>query len=419
MAKHPLAEVFGFPIDNQTPEANRCRDNSLCPFGNKVPNCTKDKANDPLGVCSILDAGEVVITCPVRFREKWIIAEDAARFFFPKGAKWTTLTEVRLKDKFGKSAGNIDVVLCSYNERGKVTDFGALEVQAVYISGNVRNPFEHFMENPAKRSSMDWSTRPNYPNPDYLSSSRKRLAPQLIFKGGVYDPAKENISQLSVPIVCAAWAVHRHPRRNMPPREGRRRNLVACIAGTSECHEAAQKASHSRDNRPLHRALSLAEKVGTYHGGILAPGATFIKHGENGKGLKSRWYAETLAKRITAIGQVRERFTFICGDGIEVMRTYARRKRAVFFIDPPYTAGGSNGKRAGTRLYTHHELDHEWLFASAEKLAGDVLLTYDDAPDVRDLAERHGFSVEAVAMKNTHHAKMNELLIARSLSWLC
>lgn len=126
MAKQPLAEVFGFPIDNRTREAKRCRDNSLYPFGNKVPNCTKDKANDPLGVCSILDGGDVVITCPVRFREKWIIAEDAARFFFPRGAKWTTLTEVRLKDNFGKSAGNIDVVLCSYNERGKVTDFGAL-----------------------------------------------------------------------------------------------------------------------------------------------------------------------------------------------------------------------------------------------------------------------------------------------------
>ena len=32
---------------------------------------------------------------------------------------------------------------------------------------------------------MDWSTQPNYPRPDYLSSSRKRLAPQLLFKGGI------------------------------------------------------------------------------------------------------------------------------------------------------------------------------------------------------------------------------------------
>ncbi len=186
MAKQPLAEVFGYPIDNHSPEAKRCRDHALCPFGNKVPNCTKDKANHPLGVCSIFDGSSVVITCPVRFREKWLIAEDAAAFFFPKGARWTALTEVRLKDKQGSSAGNIDVVLCSYSERGKVTDFGALEVQAVYISGNVRNPFEHYLEDPKGRAQLDWSRRPNYPSPDYLSSSRKRLAPQLLFKGGIF-----------------------------------------------------------------------------------------------------------------------------------------------------------------------------------------------------------------------------------------
>ncbi|MBI3020739.1 MAG: hypothetical protein HYY59_01915 [Candidatus Omnitrophica bacterium] len=185
MPNQPLAEVFGFPITNHSREAARSRQHRLCPFGNRVPNCTKDKANDPLGVCSIFDGQEVVITCPIRFRQNWIIAEDAAAFFFPPTAKWTTLTEVKLNDKNGKSAGNIDAVLVSYDDRGKVTDFGALEVQAVYISGNVRNPFEYYMQAPTRRASMDWSKRPNYPNPDYLSSSRKRLAPQLIFKGGI------------------------------------------------------------------------------------------------------------------------------------------------------------------------------------------------------------------------------------------
>jgi hypothetical protein len=191
MAKQPLAEVFGFPIANQSAEAARYRKNALCPFGNVVPNCTKDKANDPLGVCSIYDGSDVVITCPIRFRERWIIAEDAAGFFFPPGTKWTTLSEVRLKDKHGKSAGNIDVVLCAYDAKGKVTDFGALEVQAVYISGNVRNPFEHYMEDPSGRANLDWSGHPYYPGPDYLSSSRKRLAPQLIFKGGIINAWKK------------------------------------------------------------------------------------------------------------------------------------------------------------------------------------------------------------------------------------
>jgi len=182
---HPLAEVFGFPTDNHSSEARRYREHRLCPFHNRVPNCTKDKANDPLGVCSIYDEEDVTITCPVRFRERWIIAEDAAAFFFPTNATWTSLTEVRLQDKHGRSAGNIDVVLVSYDERGQITDFGTLEVQAVYISGNIRRPFAHYMEAPEERAAMDWSRQRYYPRPDYLSSSRKRLAPQLIFKGGI------------------------------------------------------------------------------------------------------------------------------------------------------------------------------------------------------------------------------------------
>lgn len=170
MSKHPLAEVFGFPIDNMCREAGRCRQNRLCPFANKVPNCTKDKANNPLGVCSIISDDDVVITCPIRFREKWLIAEDAAAFFFPPGTRWTTLTEVRLKDKQEKSAGNIDVVIVSYDATGKVMDFGALEIQAVYISGNIRNPFEYYMIDTRVRKEMDWTGHPNYPRPDYLSS---------------------------------------------------------------------------------------------------------------------------------------------------------------------------------------------------------------------------------------------------------
>jgi hypothetical protein len=93
------------------------------------------------------------------------------------------MTEVRLKDKYGKSAGNIDVVLVAYDARGRVLDFGALEVQAVYISGNIRRPFERYLE--TKDSDLDWRGKANFPHPDYLSSSRKRLAPQLIFKGGI------------------------------------------------------------------------------------------------------------------------------------------------------------------------------------------------------------------------------------------
>jgi hypothetical protein len=98
---------------------------------------------------------------------------------------WTSLTEVRLNDAYGQSAGNIDIVLVSYDNQGKLVDFGSLEIQGVYISGNVRRPFEQYIANPSLNSNLDWSDERNYPRPDYLSSSRKRLAPQLIYKGGI------------------------------------------------------------------------------------------------------------------------------------------------------------------------------------------------------------------------------------------
>jgi len=183
--KQPMAEVFGFAIDDFSPHAEHFRANRLCPFNNKVPNCTKDKVEDPLGVCSVYEGNNAVVTCPIRFRQDWLMASDAAAFFFPAGTHWTSLTEVRLNDKNGKSAGNIDIVLVSYDQAGRITDFGSLEVQAVYISGNIRKAFAYYMENPRERANMDWSKGKNYPHPDYLSSSRKRLAPQLIYKGGI------------------------------------------------------------------------------------------------------------------------------------------------------------------------------------------------------------------------------------------
>ncbi len=183
--RQPLAEVFGHAISDQSKKAKRDRKLRLCPFNNKVPNCTKDKANNPLGVCSVFHADKPVITCPIRFREDWLITDDAASFFFSTSTSWSSLTEVRLNDTFGKSAGNIDIVLVAYDNKGTVYDFGALEIQGVYISGNVREPFEQYIKHPKQFSHVNWMSHPNFPRPDYLSSSRKRLAPQLLFKSGI------------------------------------------------------------------------------------------------------------------------------------------------------------------------------------------------------------------------------------------
>lgn len=180
---NPMAEIFGFPPENIDKRASYYRENRLCPFFNRFPNCTKDKADDPLGVCSINHQGSKIITCPSRFREDWMILRNAAAFVWPKGTKWTSLPEIRLSDANGQSAGNIDYVLVSYDTDGKILDFASIEVQGVYISGNLRNSFKEYMTNPSPDFSWDGK---NYPHPDYLSSSRKRLIPQMLYKGGIF-----------------------------------------------------------------------------------------------------------------------------------------------------------------------------------------------------------------------------------------
>ena len=189
--KHPLAEVFGFLTTDHSDLAVAHRNQALCPFNNNEPKCTKDKKATPLGVCSMYHNGKTTIICPIRFREKWMIYSDASRFFFDPKIAWTPLKEIRLKDKVGDSAGNIDIVLVAHDKNGKIFDFGTIEIQSVYVSGNIRKPFEAFIKNPRKNELMDWSKENNYPRPDYLSSSRKRLIPQLIYKGHILNSWKK------------------------------------------------------------------------------------------------------------------------------------------------------------------------------------------------------------------------------------
>jgi hypothetical protein len=182
--KGQLAEVFGYPVTDISRETTRHRSNRICPFNNIVVSCTKDKKDDPLGVCSVIHQGKAVAVCPVRLREKWKIAEDAAEFFFSKDTKWTHLPEMQLEDAKEQKIGKIDFVLVSYDKDGLVTGYGGLEVQSVYISGNIRTPFEKFINHPKQYGETDWSKLVHAPHPDFLSS-RKRIIPQLYVKSRI------------------------------------------------------------------------------------------------------------------------------------------------------------------------------------------------------------------------------------------
>jgi DNA adenine methylase len=145
-------------------------------------------------------------------------------------------------------------------------------------------------------------------------------------------------------------------------------------------------------------------------GGIMASGAGLVKTGEAGRGLNARWYPETLARRIREINEVKDRFTFVHGDGLALVREHLSEKDAAFYIDPPYMV-------AARRLYSHWKVDHREIFKLMSRAKGDFLMSYDNTPEIQALAAEFGFEARQVAMKNTHHARMTELLIGRDLTW--
>ncbi len=145
-------------------------------------------------------------------------------------------------------------------------------------------------------------------------------------------------------------------------------------------------------------------------GGIMAPGAGLVKAGENGKGLSSRWYPETLARRLRLIYALRDRLQFVQSDCFKEFRKYANAASTAAYIDPPYV-------KAARRLYSCWEVDHAAIFSLCAKHRADPLLSYDNTSEVEQWSAKNGFAMRPISMKNTHHATMDELLIGRDLNW--
>lgn len=165
----------------------------------------------------------------------------------------------------------------------------------------------------------------------------------------------------------------------------------------------------------LQRAFQTILRNRTFHGGILAAGSGLIKSGEAGKGISSRWYPQTLAKRFLTLHAIRQRLTVLCSDALQAAKIYQDDPACVFFVDPPYTAGGKN---AGRRLYSFFDLNHSALFEFCANITGDFVMTYDNADEVIALAMTQDFQTKLIPMKSTHHAEMTELVIGRNLDWL-
>jgi DNA adenine methylase len=45
------------------------------------------------------------------------------------------------------------------------------------------------------------------------------------------------------------------------------------------------------------------------------------------------------------------------------------------------------------------------------------MLTYDDTPEIRELAGKHDLDFRTIPMKTTHHIEKNEIIISDNFNW--
>ena len=186
-ARYGIGEWFGLSPAALSPEDRRAlaaAKNPPCPFRRDGGICAK-----PGGVCSLrLYSNRNGIAVPVESRLRVVCPrrfEEASAVFRWIGREMLGTDRPEIVQEVGflraedgdRSVGRIDMVLIR-RENGRLADWCAVEIQAVYFSGPA-------MGDEIKRLT-EAKGAPPFPakirRPDYRSSGPKRLMPQLMIK---------------------------------------------------------------------------------------------------------------------------------------------------------------------------------------------------------------------------------------------
>ena len=178
------AEIFGYPIGNQSNAAQNARQNHWCPF--RDGSCTKKSRliKYPFGVCSVEYDGGIRTICPGRFEERGSIdgvarvLEDVAVHHFNDTDNIVVFPEVGLPN-----VGKIDYVIVKHKPmQAVVDDFVAVEFQTdstTKTGGLVRGVRDFCEEGGLQSQSYDFDMN--------TYDSIKRAITQLMNKGRVYE----------------------------------------------------------------------------------------------------------------------------------------------------------------------------------------------------------------------------------------
>jgi hypothetical protein len=178
------AEVFGYPVGDQSQEAQDTREKHWCPFVNRRCNKKSRLIDYPFGVCSVEHHGETHTICPRRFEERGSVEgvsrvlEDTALHYFGDFNNTIAFSEVRLPN-----VGSIDYVLVRHKPmKAEVDDFVSVEFQSDSTTSTgelvqgIRDFFQgHNLQQQSYKFGMN------------TYDTIKRALTQLINKGIVYE----------------------------------------------------------------------------------------------------------------------------------------------------------------------------------------------------------------------------------------
>ncbi|MBN2007069.1 MAG: hypothetical protein JXA21_27205 [Anaerolineae bacterium] len=178
------AEIFGYPIENQSEEAQAARESHWCPFLNHRCDKKSRLLDFPFGVCSVERGGEIYAICPHRFEEPGAIAgvsrvmADIIEHYFGDFNNLMIFPEVGRPN-----VGSIDYVLARHKPMyPEVEDFVLVEFQSDSTTGTgalVESVRDFFAGHDLQERS--------YPFGMNTYDSIKRAITQLMNKGIVYE----------------------------------------------------------------------------------------------------------------------------------------------------------------------------------------------------------------------------------------
>lgn len=181
-------------------------------------------------------------------------------------------------------------------------------------------------------------------------------------------------------------------------------DLIATFDMSRENAEAYLSLPHRSD---LEMAFATILRNRCNYGGIIGANVRMLKSGDSGRGVLSRWYPETLCKRIMHIGSMSDRIHFCEGDALEAME--ATKPESMLFVDPPYCF---DGKGVGKRLYSHWDVDQQQVFQSVANHDGPVIATHANDVQVKQMLDGLGLHHRVISMHGNRNVKQQEIVIA-------